>query len=332
MYGPAGERRLPEFELSHLPGYEGSAPVRIGNAAASQFQLDVYGELMDAMERARRHGIEETRWSWDLQLAVMDFVEGHWAEPDEGIWEVRGPRRHFVHSRVMAWVAFDRAIRGVEHYGLGGPVERWRQTRTTIRDEVLAHGYSEKKRAFTQYYGSDTLDASVLLIPQVGFLPATDERVVSTVEAIQRELVVDGFVLRYQNDAGVDGLPGQEGAFLACSFWLADALALMGRLTEAEELFGRLLALRNDLGLLSEEYDPVAKRLVGNFPQAFSHVGLVNTARNLERMARRRGLGQDTRGPVAGRGLDAARRHVHLTPEAPQPSGTGPTGRWPPSG
>jgi GH15 family glucan-1,4-alpha-glucosidase len=291
MYGPAGERRLPEFELDYLPGYEGSRPVRIGNAAAGQFQLDVYGELMDAMDRARHHGINETKWSWDLQKAVMAFVEKHWSDPDDGIWEVRGPRRHFVHSRVMAWVAADRAVKGVEQYGLKGPVERWRKLRRAIHVDVTEHAFNHAKGAFTQYYGSDALDASVLMIPLVGFLPASDPRVKSTVEAIERELVVDGFVRRYQNEAGVDGLPGGEGAFLACSFWLAENLAMLGRLDEARALFERLLGVSNDLSLLAEEYDPAAKRLVGNYPQAFSHVGLINTARNLTRILSRRPAG-----------------------------------------
>jgi GH15 family glucan-1,4-alpha-glucosidase len=287
MYGPAGERRLPEFELDHLPGYEGSRPVRIGNAAAGQFQLDVYGELMDAMARARHHGLKENRWSWDLQRTLMEFVEEHWSDPDDGIWEVRGPRRHFVHSKVMAWVAMDRAVKAVEEYGLKGPVELWRKVRRTIHHEVTTEGFHAGKGAFTQYYGSDALDASVLMIPLVGFLHPSDPRVVSTVEAIERELVVDGFVRRYQNEGGVDGLPGSEGAFLACSFWLVDNLALIGRVDDARAMFERLLALSNDLGLLSEEYDPVAKRLVGNYPQAFSHVGLVNSARNLTRVIQR---------------------------------------------
>jgi GH15 family glucan-1,4-alpha-glucosidase len=282
-----------------LPGYEGSRPVRVGNAAAGQFQLDVYGELMDAMERARHHGLEESRWSWDLQLALMEFLEEHWCDPDDGIWEVRGPRRHFVHSRVMAWVAFDRAVHGVERHSLKGPVERWRKIRETIHEEVLKEGYNAGKAAFTQYYGSDGLDASVLMIPVVGFLPASDPRVKSTVEAIERELVVDGFVRRYQNEQGVDGLPGTEGAFLACSFWLVDNLALIGRVADARALFERLLELCNDVGLLSEEYDPVAKRLVGNFPQAFSHVGLINTARNLTKVERRLHAAGPPTDPVA---------------------------------
>jgi GH15 family glucan-1,4-alpha-glucosidase len=281
MYGPAGERRLPEMEIPWLSGYEGSTPVRIGNAAAQQFQLDVYGELMDALERARCSGVMEDSWSWALQRAVMSFLEHRWAEPDNGIWEVRGPRRHFVHSKVMAWVAFDRAIIGCEKHDLGGPVDRWRQIRDRIHDEVCTQGFDQDKGAFTQYYGASDLDASVLMIPIVGFLPATDERVVGTVEAIQRELISDGLVMRYQTHGTVDGLPGKEGTFLPCSFWLVDNLALMGRLDEARELFERLLGLCNDVGLLAEEYNTRLSRQVGNFPQAFSHVGLVNSARSL---------------------------------------------------
>ena len=283
MYGPGGERLIREYELGWLPGYEGSAPVRVGNAAAEQFQLDVYGELMDALDRSRAHGLRDSSWIWDLQLAVIEFVEEHWADPDNGIWEVRGERRHFVHSRVMAWVAVDRAIRAVEEHGMRGPVERWRALRDTIHAEVCSRGWHEGKRSFTQYYGGDALDASTLMIPLVGFLPPDDERVIATVDAIQRELLVDGFVQRYRTHGTVDGLPGGEGAFLACSFWLVDNLALIGRVQEAKALFDDLLGLCNDVGLLSEEYDPVSKRLVGNFPQAFSHVGLVNSAGNVTR-------------------------------------------------
>ena len=211
----------------------------------------------------------------------MDFVEQHWSDPDDGIWEVRGPRQHFTHSRVMAWVAFDRAVGAVERYDLDGPVETWRAARDAVHAEVCAQGWNDQRQAFTQYYGSDSLDASVLMIPLVGFLPANDPRVVSTVEAIERELMVDGFVLRYQNSSGVDGLSGSEGAFLPCTFWMADCLAAMGRVDQAKEIFNRLVGLANDVGLMSEEYDPVRKRLIGNFPQAFTHVGLINTARNL---------------------------------------------------
>jgi GH15 family glucan-1,4-alpha-glucosidase len=288
MYGVAGERRLTEFEVDGLPGYGGSTPVRVGNAASGQFQLDVYGELMDAIDRARRHGIPLDPEVWSFQLAVMDFVSTHWTDPDDGIWEVRGPRRAFTHSRVMAWVAFDRAVRAVERDGLDGPVASWRAARDAVHTEVCAQGWNKAQGAFTQYYGADELDASVLMIPLVGFLPADDPRVISTVEAVQRGLLSGGFVLRYQNSSGVDGLPGIEGAFLPCTFWLADCLALMGRVDEAREIFARLLALGNDLGLFSEEYDPVARRLLGNFPQAFTHVGLINTARNLTAAARSR--------------------------------------------
>jgi GH15 family glucan-1,4-alpha-glucosidase len=281
LYGVAGERLLPEWELSWLPGYEKSAPVRIGNAAAGQFQLDVYGEVADALHCARRAGIEPDENAWRLEKALVAFVESTWSEPDEGIWEVRGPRRPFTHSRVMAWVALDRAVKGVERFGLDGPVERWRAVRDAIHADVCRHGYDAEIGAFVQFYGSKLLDASLLMIPLVGFLPCEDGRVRGTVQAIERHLARDGFVARYHTDPDVDGLPPGEGAFLPCSFWLADNLALLGRRTEARELFERLLAVRNDVGLLSEEYDPDAGRLLGNFPQSFSHVGLVNTARNL---------------------------------------------------
>ena len=285
MYGPAGERRLIETELPWLAGYEGSAPVRIGNGAAGQFQLDVYGELMDALHQSRRASVATSQEVWDLQLALVDFVESAWDQPDEGIWEVRGPRRHFTHSRVMAWLAIDRAVSGVEAFGFEGPVDRWKALREEIRADVLTHGYDAERRTFTQYYGSRELDASLLQIPIVGFLPPEDDRVRGTLAAVERELVVDGFVQRYSHPPeghnDVDGLPGGEGAFLACSFWLADNLHLAGRQDDAEALFARLRGLANDVGLLAEEYDPVAGRLVGNFPQAFSHIGLINTARNL---------------------------------------------------
>lgn len=283
LYGVAGERRLTELVLDWLPGYEGSAPVRIGNAAVHQHQLDVYGELMDTMHIARRSGIAPEPDGWRLQRALMTFLETGWREPDEGIWEMRGPRRHFTHSKVLAWVAFDRAVKAVERYGQDGPVDRWRRLRAEVHEEVCRRGWDPHKKAFVQYYGATDLDASLLLLPLVGFLPASDPRVRSTVEAIERELVVDGFVLRYpHHESGeVDGLPPGEGAFLPCTFWLADNLALLGRSAEARVLFERLLALRNDVGLLSEEYDPVRGRLVGNFPQAFTHVALINTARNL---------------------------------------------------
>ncbi len=280
MYGVAGERRLPELEIDWLPGYEGSRPVRTGNAAVCQLQLDVYGEVMDALYQTYRAGLPPDATSWRLQTALLDFLERSWAGPDEGLWEVRGPRQHFTHSKVMAWVAFDRAVKSVESLRLPGPADRWRKLRDQIHAEVCAHGFDPRQGAFTQAYGSPHLDASLLLIPQVGFLPADDPRVVGTVAAIERELLRDGFVLRYPN-AGQDGLPPGEGVFLACSFWLADCHALMGRMDEAKALFARLLALRNDVGLLAEEYDPVHRRQLGNFPQAFSHVGLINTAFNL---------------------------------------------------
>ncbi|MFI5494517.1 glycoside hydrolase family 15 protein [Actinoplanes sp. NPDC051859] len=282
MYGVAGERRLDEYVADWLTGYDGN-PVRIGNAAAEQFQLDVYGEVMDALHQGRRAGLKAEDPAWGLQVKLMDFVEDHWTDPDEGIWEVRGGPKQFVHSKLMAWVAADRAVKAVEEFGLPGPVERWCELRDTIRADILEKGYDKKRRTFTQFYGSDELDAALLMVPLVGFLPATDERVVGTVEAIERHLLEDGFVQRYTQHPGtdVDGLPPGEGAFLACTFWLADNYALMGRHEEAREVFERLLALRNDVGLLSEEYDQDARRLVGNFPQAFSHVPLIDTARTL---------------------------------------------------
>jgi GH15 family glucan-1,4-alpha-glucosidase len=284
LYGPAGERRLPELELDWLPGYEGSRPVRIGNAALNQRQLDVYGEVADALHYARRGGIGGGFPAWALEKLLIRALETAWTEPDEGIWEVRGPRRHFTHSKVMAWVAFDRAVKAVERFQLpGGSVDRWRQKRAEVHAEVCARGYDPDRRAFTRYYGSRDLDASLLMIPLVGFLPPEDERVRGTVEAIERELSTDGLVWRYREDGQVDGLPPGEGAFLMCSFWLVDNLALLGRRDAARRLFERLLDLRNDVGLLSEQYDPAQKRLIGNFPQAFSHVALVNSAYNLSR-------------------------------------------------
>jgi len=287
MYGVAGERRLAEWEVSWLPGYERSAPVRIGNAAVDQRQLDVYGEVTDALTLARQAGLGFDKHTWSLQRQLLGFLEKHWDEPDEGIWEVRGPRRHFVHSKVMAWVAFDRAIHLVEQ-GNPGPLQRWRDIRDQIHAQVLDHGYDADRGVFTQYYGSTELDSSVLLIPEVGFLPPADPRVVSTVRVLRRELMRDGLMLRYTQAGGsggtadVDGLPGAEGAFLACSFWLVNALHLIGEYDEAVAVFERLLALRNDLGLLSEEYDPRYGRQVGNTPQAFSHVPLIQAALNLE--------------------------------------------------
>jgi GH15 family glucan-1,4-alpha-glucosidase len=283
MYGPAGERRLTELELEWLPGYQGAAPVRIGNAAARQFQLDVYGETLDALHQARLIGIAPDPAAWQLQRTLLDFLESQWTQPDEGLWEVRGPRRHFTHSKVMVWVAMDRAVKAVELFGLDGPVERWRRLRAEIHSEVCEKGYDPDRNTFTQSYGSKELDASCLLIPLVGFLPPTDSRVQGTVDAINRGLCYHGLVQRYatEDSGGVDGLPAGEGAFLAATFWLADNLVLLGRIDEARELFERLLGLRNDVGLLAEEYDPTTGRLVGNFPQAFSHVGLINTAHNL---------------------------------------------------
>ena len=280
MYGPAGERRLTEWVVEELPGYEGARPVRVGNAASSQFQLDVYGEVTDALHQARVRGLEPDPHAWRLQLALLDFLEDGWRRDDEGIWEVRGPSRPFVHSKLMAWAAFDRAAASVERFGLDGPADRWKRLREDVRGEILERGWDRDRNTFTQYYGSQALDAALLMIPQIGFLPATDPRFVGTVEAIERELCVDGFVLRYPTDES-DGLPPGEGAFLPCSFWLVDALALIGRRDEAETMLRRLLALRNDVGLLSEEYDVDARRLVGNFPQAFTHVALVNSALNM---------------------------------------------------
>jgi GH15 family glucan-1,4-alpha-glucosidase len=281
MYGPAGERRLDEHELPWLDGYEGSRPVRIGNGASSQLQLDVWGEVQDALWAGRRAGLAASDDAWELQLKLMEHLEGAWQEPDEGIWEVRGPRRKFTHSKVMAWVAFDRAVRSVEAFGLDGPVDRWRALREEVHRDVLANGVDERG-AFVQSYGSTDLDASLLLVPLTGFLPPHDPRVRATVEAIRTELTDEsGFVWRYQPKVDVDGLGDKEGAFLLCTFWMADCLALIGHQEEAEALFERLLALRNDVGLLSEQYDPVAGRMLGNFPQAFSHVALVDTASHL---------------------------------------------------
>jgi GH15 family glucan-1,4-alpha-glucosidase len=281
MYGIAGERRLPESVLPWLPGYANSAPVRIGNAAAAQLQLDVYGELMDALYQACKAGVARHDVAWDLQRALLAHLEDVWVQPDQGIWEVRGPPRHFTYSKIMAWVAFDRAVKMVEGLGLPGPVERWRELRSRIHRDVCERGYSERRGTFVQSYACEELDAALLLIPITGFLPATDPRVLRTVEAIQRGLTVDGLVQRYLAHESLDGLPPGEGVFLACSFWLADNLCLQGRRDEAHELFARLLDLTNDVGLLAEEYDPAARRFLGNFPQAFSHVALVNTALNL---------------------------------------------------
>jgi GH15 family glucan-1,4-alpha-glucosidase len=300
MYGPSGERNLLEREIPWLPGYEGSKPVRIGNAASDQYQLDVYGEVISALHEGRRLGLPISDPAWELERAILDFLESGWKQPDDGIWEVRGPRRHFTHSKVMAWLAVDSAVRDIEEYDLDGPADKWRALRDEIHAEVCEKGFDPERKTFTQYYGSKELDASVLMIPLVGFLPPSDERVVGTVEAIQRELTQDGFVVRYDSEASqhVDGLTGREGAFLACSFWMADDLNLIGRRDEAVELFERLVALRNDLGLLSEEYDPIAKRQVGNFPQAFSHVSLVNSAVGLTQQDKGTGMTHEER--IAG--------------------------------
>ena len=281
LYGLAGERRLTERELEWLPGYEGSRPVRIGNAASTQLQLDVFGEVVDAMHLARRRGLAPDEHNWRMIGTLLRHLEVAWRLPDEGIWEVRGPRRHFTHSKVMAWVAFDRMVKEAEHFGRAGPVARWRMLRDEIHAEVCARGFDPHRNTFVQSYGSEELDAALLVIPLVGFLPPEDPRARGTVEAIQAELTRDGFVARYRTGSGVDGLPPGEGAFLPCTFWLADNLILLGRLGEARELYERLLGLANDVGLLSEQYDPRSGRQVGNFPQAFTHVAVVNTAFNL---------------------------------------------------
>ena len=283
MYGIAGQRWLPEMEVPWLPGYEGSQPVRIGNDAANQRQLDIYGEVAETLYTARHVGLGPMDRDGRFQPVVMDFLEDIWQTLDHGLWEMRGPPRAFTHSRMMCWVAFDRAIKMSEQFDMPGPVKRWRTVRDAIHDDVCKNGFNTSRNTFTQYYGGKTLDASLLLMPQVGFLPPDDPRVVSTIAAIEKELVSDGFVMRYSTDAVDDGVGGKEGAFLACSFWLADAYVLCGQREAAIEVFERLLSLRNSLGLLAEEYDTVGKRLVGNFPQGFSHLGLINTAHNLVR-------------------------------------------------
>jgi GH15 family glucan-1,4-alpha-glucosidase len=283
MYGVAGERRLDEYEIPWLPGYENSAPVRIGNAASGQIQLDIYGEVMDALYFARQKGLTADGDIWGVQLAMMDHLAAIWHEPDDGIWEMRGGRKQFTHSKIMAWVAFDRAIRSAEEFDLEGPVAAWRDIRDTIHAQVCDQGFSKTRNSFVQFYGSQEVDASLLLLALVGFLPADDPRVAGTVAAIEHDLLHNGFVLRYRT-TGTDGLPGNEGAFLACSFWLADNFVLLGRTADARKLFESLVALCNDVGLLAEEYDPVARRQVGNFPQAFSHIALINTALNLARV------------------------------------------------
>jgi GH15 family glucan-1,4-alpha-glucosidase len=283
MYGIDGRRRLLEFEVPWLAGYEGSTPVRVGNAASEQVQLDVYGEVMDALEVGRAAGLAPDEDAWAFQRVIMEYLENHWDDKDNGIWEVRGDPQHFTYSKVMTWVAVDRAIRGVEEWKFDGPLDRWKALRETIRADVLEHGYDADQGTFVQAYGSKDLDASLLLIPAVGFLPGDDPRVLGTIEAVQRELQSDGLVRRYQthDDRSVDGLTGEEGTFVVCTFWLADALCLAGRHDEAKQVYDRVLSLRNDLGLLSEEYDVHRQRQVGNVPQAYSHIGIVNTAINL---------------------------------------------------
>jgi GH15 family glucan-1,4-alpha-glucosidase len=284
LYGLRGERRLTELELDWLPGYEDSAPVRIGNAAYSQFQLDIFGEVINILYKSREAGLINPEIKTEgVGRALLHFLETAWERPDDGIWEVRGPRRHFTHSKIMAWLAIDRAVRSIENGWLPGDLVHWRALRRRIHEQVCAEGFDTGLNSFVQYYGSKHLDASLLMIPLVGFLPAHDARVVGTVKAIEDHLMRDGLVCRYTVDPAVDGIPHGEGQFLACSFWLADNYILQGRRDEAEQLFQRLVDLSNDVGLLSEEYDPVTKRMLGNFPQAFSHVGLVNTAFNLER-------------------------------------------------
>jgi len=281
LYSLTGKRHVDERSIDGLPGYQGASPVRVGNAAYRQFQLDVYGEVVDTLHLARCAGLPPEPHAWRIERALLGFLELHWQRPDEGIWEIRGPRRHFTHSKVMAWVAFDRAVKTVERFGLDGPVAHWRHVRDVIHAQVCEQAFDAERNTFVQSYGARALDASLLLIPLVGFLPASDPRVKGTVEAIERELLVDGLVQRYSTESGVDGLPPGEGTFLPCSFWLADNLALLGRRKDAEALFERLLGLGNDLGLLPEEYDPRERRMLGNYPQALTHVALVNTARLL---------------------------------------------------
>lgn len=280
-YNILGVRRLTELELDWLSGYESSKPVRVGNAAWNQFQLDVYGEVLDMMYLSRRRGLPESDAAWQVEKAILKFLEDAWQRPDDGIWETRGPRTPITHSRVMAWVAFDRAVKSVEHYGCDGPADKWRAIRDRIHAEVCEQGFNPKLNSFVQTYGSDQLDGSLLMIPLVGFLEKDDPRLKGTVEAIQNEMMYGGFVYRHPSPTGVEGLPEREGSFLVCSFWMVDCLELLGRHEEAVELFERLLSVRNDLGLLAEQYDPVARRQLGNFPQGFSHIGVVNSARNL---------------------------------------------------
>jgi len=330
LYGVAGERRLSEQTLPWLPGYAGSTPVRVGNAAVTQLQLDVYGEMIDALYHARRAGLPADPYTWGIEGKLLDFLERNWREPDEGLWEVRGGRRHFTHSKVMAWTAFDRAVRTVESLHLDGPADRWRAIRDEIHAEVCTRGFDPGKQSFTQSYGSPRLDAALLMLPQVGFLPYADPRVRGTIAAIERELLRDGFVQRYRTEDGpvspvdgpvshVDGLPPGDGVFLLCTFWLADAYAMTGRRAEARALFERLLAIRNDVGLLAEEYDPAARRLLGNFPQAFSHVGLINTAYNLTPAERAPAIEREAKDdPHAEEPAPAPRRRPPTAAEPPE--------------
>jgi GH15 family glucan-1,4-alpha-glucosidase len=308
MYGIDGTRRLTEFELDFLPGYEGSRPVHVGNAASGQFQLDVYGEVLSCMYAGRKRGLTGREDARAPFAALLEFLESAWQRPDDGIWEVRGGRRHFTHSKVMAWVAIDRAVKGIEEGLVEGDSIRerlphLRALRERIHEEVCQRGFNPRVGAFTQSYGSEAMDASVLVIPHFGFLPASDPRVKGTIDAVEKHLLRDGFVLRYQTESGADGLPGSEGAFLACSFWLADNYALAGRTREAEELFDRLLGLRNHLGLLAEEYEPKLHRQIGNFPQGFSHLALITTATVLDMVGRR----EEIRHPLRGEGVEATR-------------------------
>ncbi len=321
MYGIAGERRLPEWEVPWLPGYEESKPVRIGNAAAGQLQLDVYGEIMDALYQGRQGELRRDKTVWGLEVALTRHLEQAWREPDEGIWETRGGRRHFTYSKVMAWVAFDRAIKSLEKSVAGnGLLQRWRAIRSEIHADVCRNGFDPEMNSFVQAYGGKELDASLLMLPLVGFLPHDDPRMIGTVEAIQRHLVIDGFVRRYDPARTDDGLPGDEGAFLACSFWLVDNLCLQGRQAEAMSLFERLVSLCNDVGLLAEEYDPHGKRQVGNFPQAFSHIALINTALNLTRAANpTTQRAKDQPAPPESKGEKQAASEPRLTTEPTSP-------------
>ena len=284
MYGIGGERRLSEWVVDWLPGYEKSSPVRVGNAAHTQLQLDMFGEIMDVHHQARRGGLTTNESGWDAQIKFLEYLARIWREPDQGIWEMRGPAQHFTYSKVMAWVAFDRTIKSAENFGLEGPLEEWRRLRDEICDDVCTHAYNKKLGTFVQAYGSDQLDASLLMVPCVGFLPVSDPRIADTIAAIERRLLRDGLVIRYCTEDVTDALPPGEGAFLACSFWLVDVYILQERFEEAENLFRRLVGLCNEVGLLSEEYDPISRRLIGNFPQAFSHMALVNSAYNLTRV------------------------------------------------